>query len=254
MKYYYPEHLDGYARIKAEGKTAWGEIHGHEGFDNFPSRPFLLTALSRLHFSNPQPTALELGCGTGPGACLLAELGFRVDAVDLIPTAIEIAREMAAQRKLNIRFAVQDICDLPHDGPKYDLIVDSYCLQCIVKDDDRARVFAAVKARLTGYYVISTAYFAADHLSQETVVDGAVTYYLYKGDLLDITTFTVYRVLNDAPDEYPDAVQIAGQWYLPYRRHRPPACLRAELQAAGFRVLYQDGGHLICEKESLSSA
>lgn len=42
-KYYYPEHLEGYARLKAEGKTAWAELHGHVGFDNFSSRAFWLT-------------------------------------------------------------------------------------------------------------------------------------------------------------------------------------------------------------------
>ena len=95
MKYYYREHLLGYRRIKVEGKTAWNEIHGGTGFENFSSCAFLELALPTLRFSAPNPTVLEYGCGTGPGACFLAERGFRVDAVDIIPLAIELSKRRA---------------------------------------------------------------------------------------------------------------------------------------------------------------
>ena len=51
MKYYYREHLLGYERVRAKGKTAWGEIHGVDGFDNFSSRAFLDEILPRLRLS-----------------------------------------------------------------------------------------------------------------------------------------------------------------------------------------------------------
>ena len=140
-RYYYREHIAGYKRIRAEGKTAWAEIHGGEGFENFASRAFLEMALPRLRFSSAHPTALEYGCGTGPGACFMAERGFQVDAMDLVPTAIEIAKELAEARRLNIHYEVQDICELYHEGKKYDMVVDSYCLQGIVTNADRERLF-----------------------------------------------------------------------------------------------------------------
>ena len=34
MRYYHPQHIEGYKRIKAEGKVAWGEIHGSGGFED----------------------------------------------------------------------------------------------------------------------------------------------------------------------------------------------------------------------------
>ena len=114
MRYYYSEHIAGYDRIKAEGKTAWNEIHGQEGFDNFASRSFLEAAFGRLVFSTHRRMALEYGYGTGPGACFLAEHGFEVEAIDLIPTAIEIAQEIARKRSLTIDFRVADICCLPN--------------------------------------------------------------------------------------------------------------------------------------------
>jgi 2-polyprenyl-3-methyl-5-hydroxy-6-metoxy-1,4-benzoquinol methylase len=94
--------------------------------------------------------------------------------MDLIPAAIELARVFAAERGLEVNYAVQDIVELPVQGKQYDLIVDSYCLQCIVFDQDRQKVFAAVRGRLKagGYYLVSTAMF--DKLrfrARELVID-----------------------------------------------------------------------------------
>ena len=105
VKYYYREHLSGYQRVEREGKNSWGEIQGPpDGFERFSSRPFLEQLLPQLEFDSKLPLALELGCGTGPGACFLAERGFRVHAVDLIPTAIDIARRIAVERNLDIHY------------------------------------------------------------------------------------------------------------------------------------------------------
>jgi SAM-dependent methyltransferase len=255
MKYYYREHLRGYQRIRAEGKTAWGEIHGSEGFETFASRAFLEFALPGLRFSSSHPSALEIGCGTGPGACYLAARGYRVDAIDLIPDAIDIARQQAQLRGLQIEFPVQDVTKLSHDGPRYDLIVDSYCLQGIVADADRQSVYAAVRARLVpdGTYLVSSAMFDPDRFYRRERVTDAVTgvvYHRYGDDgLIDPATGIVYAPLDEDPGTYEGTRQIEGRWYLLHRRHHRPAALRAELEGAGFRVLYQDdgyGGNLIC--------
>lgn len=256
LRYYYPEHLEGYERIKAEGKTAWAEIHGQEGFDNFCSRAFLETVLPRLTFSAPVPTAFEYGCGTGPGACFLAERGFRVDAIDLVPRAIEMGKEIALQRGLNIHFEVADICCVGEERKRYDLVVDSYCLQCIVFDDERRRVFSAVQSRLNpdGYYLVSTAILDREHeamIGAERVRDlhTGTVYTRYGLGLIDLDTGLVLRPLDGYRPEYPDATCIVGRWYLPYRRHLRPAALEAELAAAGFTVVFRDeqhAGSLVC--------
>jgi SAM-dependent methyltransferase len=253
MKYYYREHILGYQRIRAEGKIAWAEIHGGDGFEQFASREFLERTLPRLRFSASPPTALEIGCGTGPGACFLAARGYRVDAIDLIPAAIEIARQQARLRGLQIHYAVQDVTTLPHDGPRYDLIVDSYCLQGIVTDVDRQAVYAGVRARLKrdGTYLVSSAMFDPDRFHQDRIVEVAGTVYRRYGDdgLIDPETGIVYAHLDEDPDAYEGTIQVENKWYLLNRRHHRPAALRAELERVGFRVLYQDdgyGGNLIC--------
>lgn len=257
MKYYYREHIRGYQQVKAEGKTSWGEIHGVPGFENFASRQFLEKALPLLHFSVPHPVVLEYGCGTGPGACFLAERGFQVDGTDLIPLAIEMAKELAGERNLAINYEVMDICELPHGGKRYDMIVDSYCLQGIVTDEDRQKVFAAVRARLKaeGYYLISSAVFdESSYRPDEIIVDAlsVITYNRYQeSHIIDMQSSTVYTRLDEDPSNYEDAIQIGGVWYLPIRRHLKPPALKVELEAAGFDVsyvdiAYQDGEHMIC--------
>lgn len=252
MKYYYREHILGYQQVKAEDKTAWAEIHGVSGFENFASRVFLKKTLSTLHFSVLHPMVLEYGCGTGPGACFLAEKRFQVDGIDIIPLAIEMAKELAQERNLTIHYEVQDICELPHEGKLYDMIVDSYCLQGIVTDEDRQKVFAAIRARLKaeGYYLISSAIFdESRYRPDDTILDAlsGVVYNRYQESLIiDMQSSIVYARLEEGPKNYEDAIQIGSAWYLPVRRHRKPPALKAELEAAGFDVSYQDGDNMIC--------
>lgn len=260
-KYYYREHILGYERVRAEGKTAWAEIHGGEGFECFASRAFLEMALPRLRFSTPHPAALECGCGTGPGACFLAERGYDVDAVDLVPRAIEIAREQGRLRGLDVHYEVMDVTELPHTGKPYDLIVDSYCLQGIVTDVDRERVFAAVRARLKpeGYYLVSSAMYDEGRFREERVTDRetGTVYHRYGVDgLIDPQTSIVYVPLDADPEHYEGALRVNDAWVLPSRRHRKAPALRAELEDAGFSVLYQDeayGGDLICVHEGAAA-
>jgi len=257
VRYYYPQHVEGYQRVKAEGKVAWGEIHAGVGFEDFAARGFLEAVLPTLRFDAPEPTVLNYGCGTGPDACFLAEHGFRVDAIDLISTAIEIAQQQAAARGLDVQYAVQDICELPHEGKQYDMIVDSYCLQCLVFDAERQRVFSAVRARLkpSGYYLISTAIMDEEHQQLlregDTIADGAtgIVYTRYGAGIIDTQTGIVLTPLESAPTDLPDAILINGSWYLPHRRHVTPAQLETELLEAGFRVIYRDpehGGSVVC--------
>lgn len=220
-KYYYDEHLAGYERLVREGKAQWNDLFEVADFDAFQNREFLESVLTRIGMP-PGALVFEYGCGTGPAACALAARGFRVTAVDLVPTAIELARQHAAERRLSIEFAVADICELANHPPErtYDVVVDSYCLQSIVTDADRAQLYAAVRARLSpkGYYLISTAMYDPERP-------------------------------YDKGFSYDPVTGICRHRGVPHRRHLTPEGLDAELRAAGFDVLEQSGelgGDLVC--------
>ena len=69
--------------------------------------------------------ALDLGCGSGGNAVWLAERGWRVTGVDFSDVAIEKARIRAADKRVEVEFAVSDATVYSPDG-LYDLITFFY--------------------------------------------------------------------------------------------------------------------------------
>lgn len=232
VRYYEREHFDAYARIKAEGFHQWSDLHEQlAGYDDFPNRPFLERTLPAVA-SGQRSQALEYGCGTGPAACFLAERGYEVHGIDLVPDAIEIAQQHASERELDIRFEVADICEWEGDAERYDVVFDSFCLQSIVLDADREAVLNGVRRLLEpdGRYVLSTAVY-------EQTRD-------YGGDHYDTTTGIVW---TRTPGPGNDVRRIGRSWYLPHRRHLTASALRAELERYGYRIIEQSpaGGDVV---------
>lgn len=227
-RYYEAEHFAAYARLRREGLTQWNDLHPGDrtlGFEDVPTRPFLERVLPSGGAARGL-RVLEYGCGTGAAACFLARRGFEVTAVDLVPDAIAVARQFAAERGLKIRYAVQDVCSWPDDGERFDYVIDNYCLQSIVTDADRGAVLGGVRGRLepAGRYLISTAMHDPDRS--------------YEGDHDDPATGVVW---TPAARPSADTVRIGDAWFLPHRRHLTATALRAELEEHGFQVLDQSG-------------
>ena len=214
-----------------------GEATDYAGksFDDFDLRPFLEQVLPAL----PTPGAtgvrvLEYGTGTGPGACFLASRGFQVDGIDLSSTAIELAREFAAARNLSISFRAADIAEMSSTDHQYDLIVDNFCLHCIVTDSARERVLKNVRNMLLpeGYFIIGTALHRPGRDFGE---------HLFIED-----TGILYHRVPDFP-KYQEAIKIESAWYVPWRRYLTAAGLKAELQHAGWKIIVQENGRLLCQ-------
>ena len=253
-RYYYHEHEADYAEVKAKGLKARGELYGDPNdFEDFSSKPFLEAILPLLDL-RPDARILELGCGTGPGACYLAGKGFHVDGIDLIPAAIETAREIAEDLNLTVGYEVMDVCNLPVQGEAFDLIVDSYCTQGIVKEEDRERMFRAVKGRLSkqGYFLLSCCVFEPDRENSEIRIKDSETGRVYtrfdKRDLYDIETEICYSLwrhrdqLPDAkPEDYDGTICINNNWYIHRRLYRTHQNLRVELESYELEVIFQGG-------------
>ncbi|MAU85376.1 MAG: SAM-dependent methyltransferase [Euryarchaeota archaeon] len=87
----------------------------------------------------PQGRALVVGCGLGEDAAYLSELGWKVTAFDISPTAIRWAAQTYGN--LDIEWRVEDLLNLPmgwHN--KWDLVVEVHILQAIPEE---VRVIAA---------------------------------------------------------------------------------------------------------------
>lgn len=67
---------------------------------------------------------LDVGCGSGENALYVASLGFSVLGVDVAETALAIGRENAAERGIEVEFAVADAFHLELLGRKFGTLLD----------------------------------------------------------------------------------------------------------------------------------
>ncbi len=73
-------------------------------------------------------TALVVGCGLGDDAKYLHDLGFKVTAFDISPTAIEWAKRL--YREADIQFAVADLFESPKEWRRaFDFVLEIYTIQ-----------------------------------------------------------------------------------------------------------------------------
>lgn len=71
--------------------------------------------------------ALEIGCGTGTNAVYLAQKGFRVTAMDIVPLAIEQARLRAAAAGVEVNFLQGDVLNPPSLDRTFPFVFDRGC-------------------------------------------------------------------------------------------------------------------------------
>jgi 2-polyprenyl-3-methyl-5-hydroxy-6-metoxy-1,4-benzoquinol methylase len=83
-------------------------------------------------------SALDLGCGGGQVAMILAERGYLVSGVDYSETAVQLGELNAQQAGLAIWFSVGDCLNLDgFESETMDLIVDNHVLHCVIGAQDR---------------------------------------------------------------------------------------------------------------------
>jgi len=100
-KSYYHAHESAYREIKEKGYFGWGNAKSLEQLGDEKTKLYL-TAEIEKHFKKADgKKALDLGCGTGTTAFLLAQLGFNVLGVDISETAIEMGNQFAKQQQHN---------------------------------------------------------------------------------------------------------------------------------------------------------
>jgi SAM-dependent methyltransferase len=112
-----------YQAVYAIGFTPW---------DRGVAAPDLVRLLSGP--SAPAPgRALDLGCGTGRNCVLLAQRGWSVVGVDMVPAALARARRRAAAAGVSPTLVEGDVTRLDELdlGPSFSLLVDAGCLHTL---------------------------------------------------------------------------------------------------------------------------
>ena len=90
---------------------------------------------------------LDAGCGTGENALHLASLGLPVVGVDVAETALAIARAKAADREIEVGFALADAFQLERLGRRFATVLD--CGLFHTFDGDERPAYVASLASVT---------------------------------------------------------------------------------------------------------
>jgi SAM-dependent methyltransferase len=94
----------------------------------------------------PPFRAVELGCGTGANAVLLAERGFETTAVDVSPTALALARVRAIGAGVSVNFIEADVTTLICEQT-FGFVFDRGCYHSVRRENLAG--YRATVARLT---------------------------------------------------------------------------------------------------------
>jgi 2-polyprenyl-3-methyl-5-hydroxy-6-metoxy-1,4-benzoquinol methylase len=229
VKSYYHAHESAYRRIKEKGYVGWGDVKSLADLGNEQTKNYLKSTVANL-FPDPNgKTALDLGCGTGTTAFVLAMLGFEVTGIDISATAIEMGRGLAHLQSLEVKFLVGDILDLEALDKEFDLIYDSHCLHCIVFEEDRKRVLTGVKNSLTpsGIFILDTM----------VIPDAPFDPTLGLETLRLDNEYILWH--KTAPSTDRGIMKMDGQYWCAQRRIYPPEIVMTEVQAAGLEIQSQ---------------
>ncbi len=98
---------------------------------------------------------LDIGCGTGENALLMAEKGHQVCGIDSSPRAIKKAQAKAKERGVEVDFKIWDAFDLEKLDRQFDTVIDSGLFHAFDEEDHPALVKSIRSALKTdGTYFI----------------------------------------------------------------------------------------------------
>lgn len=126
------------------GYTPWERLADLPAADQIAG----LFAREEAGRQSPYGAALDLGCGSGIWSVRLAERGWDVTGVDLIPRALDRARQRATAAGVDLRLVRGDVTALEDAGvgSGYRLLLDFGCFHDRLTDAQRAAEGRGVSA------------------------------------------------------------------------------------------------------------
>jgi SAM-dependent methyltransferase len=150
-------------RVRADDPYSGRKPTSHERRAGQPWDASYLDGSAPWDIGRPQPAILRLagegafagavldaGCGTGENALHVASLGLPVLGFDVAETALSIAREKAARRRIDADFVVADALHLDRLGRLFETVLDCGLLHTFDSDERRDYVAGLASATRHG--------------------------------------------------------------------------------------------------------
>lgn len=84
------------------------------------------------HYTRDDYTVLDVACGTGAISLEIAKYADKIEAVDISPNMIEIAKQKAKERGINnISFNIADAYHLPYSNNYFDIVILANALHVV---------------------------------------------------------------------------------------------------------------------------
>ncbi|NUP46116.1 MAG: class I SAM-dependent methyltransferase [Catenulispora sp.] len=166
---------DGWADHQAES-----EFYDLAGFraGNNHLRPYELEEVGKVEGKK----LLHLQCRFGTDSLSWARLGADVTGVDFAPSAIEVARRLAADTGLDARFLAGDVYDLrPMESGGFDIVYTSRGVLCWLPDLDTWAEIIAEQLKPGGVFYLTEIHPVARMYEDEDGVSGLSLKYDYFG-------------------------------------------------------------------------
>jgi SAM-dependent methyltransferase len=103
-------------------RRAWDERHRLGDFEGRDPNPALVAAVAEWGTGR----ALELAAGSGTNAVWLAQMGWRITAVDWSPVALELGRARAAAAGVEVEWLERNLFEWSPPERAYDLVAVVY--------------------------------------------------------------------------------------------------------------------------------
>jgi SAM-dependent methyltransferase len=119
-----------HAQEQPQLRDAWNEIFSKRQGSEFPHNKFLAETVR-----GRQPgAALDIGIGEGRNALFLAAQGWEVTGFDISDVAVQMARDTAQRRGLQLKILVEDADRFDYGRQRWDLVVGMYMHEVITRN------------------------------------------------------------------------------------------------------------------------
>ena len=179
-------------KIYQEGNAHWAD-------DMQPSH--LAQEFTQKLIKEGKKSILEIGCGNGRDSILFALAGLKVTAIDLVPEAIEIAKENAKNAGVEIDFQVGNAEKLQFADKSFDALFTLSVLHSTNMDKSIPEIYRVLKNKgMSLIYVYSDTEKIDGTIKKFVTVDEFVQLVKSKG-------FVLSDFYTHAEDEYDEAAE-----------------------------------------------